>query len=862
MSNVIKVLFVEDVRTDAELEARELRRAGMAVEHRLVETEHQFLTTVAEFTPDIILSDFSMPQFDGMAALALARNTCPLIPFIFVSGTLGEEYAIRALQQGAADYVLKTNLIRLPAAVTRAVREARDRAARRAVELELEAARQRLDSIFESLDDAVWSWSVPDQRVTYIGPAAKKIFGRRPDEFSSDADLWRQVIYDADRDAVLDAWRGLLGGNGTFDVEYRIVRTDGEIRWINDRARLIRDGDAVPERVDGIMRDITERMAERKRINRLTRIRALSSAVNSAIVRLRQREQLLEEICRIAIEVGRFRAARVVAASAGASGMELIAARGGDNNGFTDILNAYNLAPAGSKNVLADSLNSGRPAFALHPKAGSGADDTVLATASLPFVVKDAIVGALVLDAPEKDFFDPEEVGLLQELAGNISFALELIANQERIDYLAYYDVLTGLSNRTLFHDRLAQAVIASGRENSMLALVIFNLVRLRAVNESFGERAGDMVLTQVAERLKRLAHDPARVARLGGDLFAVMIPGVRDPAHVSQLLGERQFRVFDEPFPYEGRDLAVSARAGVALFPNDGNSADSLLHNAESALNQARVSGEQLLFYSADVNARVAQRLALESRLRRAVERQEFELYFQPKFDLHARQTVGLEALLRWNDPDNGLIPPVQFIHLLEETGLILEVGRWAMHEAVSLRRRWREENLPAPRVAVNISAIQLQHKNFVSEVEEALRGAGSDVGLDLEITESMLMENVSEGVEKLRAIRNMGVQIAIDDFGTGYSSLAYISRLPVNALKIDRSFIQGMTEDPDKTSIVSTIISLGHALRLEVVAEGVETEQQSQLLRLLRCDQIQGYLISRPLSAANMAMRLRSEP
>jgi diguanylate cyclase (GGDEF)-like protein/PAS domain S-box-containing protein len=865
MSNVIKVLFVEDVRTDAELEARELRRAGMAVEHRLVETEHQFLTTVAEFTPDIILSDFSMPQFDGMAALALARETCPLIPFIFVSGTLGEEYAIRALQQGAADYVLKTNLIRLPAAVTRAVREARDRAARRAVELELEAARQRLNSIFESLDDAVWSWSVPDQRVTYIGPAAKKIFGRRPDEFSSDADLWRQVIYDADRDAVLEAWRGLLGGSGTFDVEYRIVRTDGEIRWINDRARLIRDADDVPERVDGIMRDITERMAERKRINRLTRIRALSSAVNSAIVRLRQREQLLEEICRIAIEVGRFRAARVVTASANSPApmMELIAAKGGDIEEFTGLLNAYNFAPGSSGNVLADSLNSGHPAFAIQPEPGRarGIDDSTLATASLPFVVKDEIVGALVLDAPEKDFFDPEEIGLLKELAGNISFALELIANQERIDYLAYYDVLTGLSNRTLFHDRLAQAVIASGRENSMLALVIFNLVRLRAVNESFGERAGDLVLRQVAERLKRLAHDPARVARLGGDLFAVMIPGVRDPAHVSQLLGERQFRIFDEPFLYEGQELAVSARAGVALFPNDGNSADSLLHNAESALNQARLSGEQLLFYSADVNARVAERLALESRLRRAVERQEFELYFQPKFDLHSRHTVGLEALLRWNDPDNGLIPPVQFIHLLEETGLILEVGRWAMHEAVALRRRWREEKLPAPRIAVNISAIQLKHKNFVAEVEEALRGAGSDIGLDLEITESMLMENVSEGVEKLRAIRDMGVQIAIDDFGTGYSSLAYISRLPVNALKIDRSFIQGMTEDPDKTSIVSTIISLGHALRLEVVAEGVETEQQSQLLRLLRCDQIQGYLISRPISAANMEMRLRTE-
>ena len=867
MSNVIKVLFVEDVRTDAELEARELRRSGMKIEHRLVETEQQFLATVAEFTPDIILSDFSMPQFDGMSALALARETCPLIPFIFVSGTLGEEYAIRALQQGAADYVLKTNLIRLPAAVTRAVREARDRALKQAVELELEAARQRLESIFESLDDAVWSWSVPDQRVTYIGPAAKKIFGRKPDEFSSNADLWREIIYDADREAVLDAWRGLLGGSATFDVEYRIVRTDGELRWINDRARLIRDGDAVPERVDGIMRDITERMAERKRINRLTRIRELSSAVNSAIVRLRQREQLLEEICRIAIEVGRFRAARVVALDASVPGMALVAARGGDIERFTHALNAYNLAPAGSEGVLAESLRSGHPAFVVQSgqdsQAGpaAAADGSTLSTASLPFVVKEEIVGALILGAPEKDFFDPEEIGLLKELAGNISFALELISNQERIDYLAYYDVLTGLSNRTLFHDRLAQAVIATGRENSMLALVIFNLVRLRAVNESFGERAGDLVLRQVAERLKRLAHDPARVARLGGDLFAVMIPGVRDPAHVSQLLGERQFRFFDEPFLYEGRELAVSARAGVALYPNDGNSADSLLHNAESALNQARVSGEQLLFYSADVNARVAERLALESRLRRAVERQEFELHFQPKFDLHTRRTVGLEALLRWNDPEKGLIPPVEFIHLLEETGLILEVGRWALQEAVALRSRWREEKLSSPRIAVNISAIQLKHKNFVAEVEDALRGAGSDIGLDLEITESMLMENVSEGVEKLRALRDMGVQIAIDDFGTGYSSLSYISRLPVNALKIDRSFIQGMTEDPDKTSIVSTIISLGHALRLEVVAEGVETDQQSQLLRLLRCDQIQGYLISRPVSADKMGAWLKTE-
>jgi diguanylate cyclase (GGDEF)-like protein len=394
-----------------------------------------------------------------------------------------------------------------------------------------------------------------------------------------------------------------------------------------------------------------------------------------------------------------------------------------------------------------------------------------------------------------------------------------------------------------------------------MLALVIFNIARLRTVNESFGEHAGDSILRQVSERLKSLSHDPARVARLGGDLFALMIPGVRDLAHVTQVLAEEQFRFFDRPFVFEGRELAISARGGVALFPNDGRDAASLLHSAESALNQARESGEALLFYSTDINARVAERLKTEAKLRRAVDRQEFEFHFQPKLDLHDRRTVGLEALIRWNDPETGrVVPPMEFIDLLEETGLILQVGRWALKEAVRLRAGWTEAGLKVPRIAVNISALQLKQKSFVLDVQEALAASGNDVGLDLEITESMLMENLSEGVEKLRAIRDMGVHIAIDDFGTGYSSLSYISRLPVHSLKIDRSFIHGMTDDPDKTSVVSSIISLGHALRMEVVAEGVETEAQSQLLRLLRCDQIQGYLVSRPLPGEAMKTWLGS--
>ena len=864
MSDALKVLFVEDMQTDAMLEVRELRRSGMTIDFRRVDTAPAFVATVAEFKPDIILSDFSMPEFDGMAALGLAKATCPHIPFMFVSGTLGEEYAIRALQKGAADYVLKSNLIRLPAAVARAIAEATERSERRSMEVELGLARQRLASIVEALDDAVWSWSVPVQVVTYIGPAARKIFGYEPDEICAKPDLWRHLIHESDRATVLEAWQRLLVHDAPFDLEYRIVRANGDVRWINNRARMVRTAVGTPGRIDGIIRDVTDKMAAQERIGRLMRIRALSSAVNSAIVRLRQRKPLLDRICEIALDVGQFRAARVVLI--GESGnAELVASHGANANAEALIaaLGHHNDNPSECAEILSPNLKSGQTVIenALE-ETGAARNLRAVprpATASFPLVVKARVAGILILDAADRVIFDQDEIRLLEELSANIAFALELIGHQERIDYLAYYDVLTGLSNRTLFNDRLSQALTAAIREGDMLALVVFNVVQLRSINENFGERAGDAVLRQISERLKKLAQDPASVARLGGDFFALMITGVSSLKEVAQLLDEERFHIHQEPFDCDGRQINVALRGGVALFPNDSADADALLHNAEAALDQARESGENLLFYSADANVRVAERRKAENRLLQAVEKQEFELHYQPKLDLHDRRIVGLEALLRWNDPEKGLIPPAQFIYLLEDTGLILDVGRWAMKEAVIARREWLKAGLPAPRIAVNVSALQLKDKRFTQDVADALAAAPGDVGLDLEITESMLMENVDECVEKLRTIRDMGVHIAIDDFGTGYSSLSYISMLPVNTLKIDRSFIDGMTDNPAKTSIVTTIISLGHALRMEVVAEGVETEAQSQLLRLLRCDQIQGYLISRPLDAAKLEAFLK---
>ncbi len=306
--------------------------------------------------------------------------------------------------------------------------------------------------------------------------------------------------------------------------------------------------------------------------------------------------------------------------------------------------------------------------------------------------------------------------------------------------------------------------------------------------------------------------------------------------------------------------------RIGVAVSPGDGSDADTLYKNAESALLRAKEVREPYLFYAPEMNARVTETLNIENKLRKAVEQQQFVLHYQPKFDSKSRSIVGMEALIRWNDPETGLVPPVRFISILEETGLILPVGAWAMKQAVSDYRRWRGQGLHPPRIAVNVSEIQLRRKDFVSTVEEACRFASNhDHGLDLEITESLIMRNIEDNIAKLAAIRQMGCEVAIDDFGTGYSSLQYLSQLPMDSLKIDRSFIVRMHGSPADMAIVSTIIALAHDLDLKVVAEGVETEDQARLLRLLKCDAMQGYLFSKPVPADQieaMLGKLKSVP
>jgi diguanylate cyclase (GGDEF)-like protein len=477
--------------------------------------------------------------------------------------------------------------------------------------------------------------------------------------------------------------------------------------------------------------------------------------------------------------------------------------------------------------------------------------------AILPLLVDGEAVGVLALYAGEVGFFDAEEMKLLNELAGDIAFALDHIEKGNRLDYLAYYDSLTGLANRTLFHERLGQHAFAAQQRDGKLALVLANVERFKTINDSLGRQVGDELLKQVAGRLARTA-DPANIARLGADHFAIMLPEIKGRSEIGRTVASIWHECFTPPFRVRDTELRVSARAGIALFPNDGSNADALFANAEAALRKAQETGERYQFHTRELTAGVAEELALENKLRQALERGQFVLHYQSKVDVITRRIVGVEALIRWQSPELGLVPPMKFIPLMEETGLILPVGSWALKQASLDHRRWVNQGLDAPRIAVNVSPIQLRQRDFVGVVQRAIIEGVSPTGIDLEITESLIMENVRGNIEKLKAIRGLGVSIAIDDFGTGYSSLGYLAKLPVQSLKIDRSFIITMLDDPDTMTMVQTIISLAHSLRLKVVAEGVDSEDQAKYLSLLRCDEMQGYLFSRPVPFDQMSVLL----
>ena len=696
-----------------------------------------------------------------------------------------------------------------------------------------------------------------DARITYANDHLLKLTGRRREEVVGKnwVDLFlppevREKLHGVHNVLLAEAPKGRHNEN-------EILTSTGERKLIHWNNSVLRSaaGDVVG--TASIGEDITERKIAEDRIQRLNRVYAMMSGINAVIVRERSPDALYREACRIAVDAGAFRMAWIAKFDAKTNKGQMSVSYGGEVGAFdlvrlsTSTTGSENAHPAcrALRELGPVVCNDTRSDATLTPWRDELLQRQDLSLACFPLMVGNRPVAVVALFAARTGTFDDEEVGLLRELTDNLSFTLDHIEKEKKLDYLAYYDPVTGLPNRNLFRTQLTQHLRAAEREENKVAVVVMDINRFRGINETLGRAGGDQLLQMIAERARKDLPDAILVSRLGADQFALVSSGMKlaDDAARTVEMWERQ--LFGAPFAVRDAEFRLAARFGIAIFPDDGNDAELMLKNAEAALRRAKTGRQRHLFYTKQMAERIAERMALDGRLQRALVNRELLLHYQPKVDLESGRIVGVEALLRWLSPETGLVPPLEFIPLMEENGMILEVGAWVMRQAAADHCRWLDLGLPAPRIAVNVSPLQLRQKDFVETLVRSVGTRPTPPAIDLELTETLIMDDIAGNIEKLSEIRRLGISIAIDDFGTGYSSLAYLAKLPTQALKIDRSFVITMLEEPDTMALVGTIISLAHSLRLKVIAEGVETIEQARMLRLLRCDEMQGYLYSRPL-------------
>ena len=879
-----RILIVDDEERNRRLFAAMLEAEGyMALE---AADGTQALELARQSLPDLVLLDIMMPGMDGyeVARALKADAATKAIPVVMVTALDDRESRLRGLEAGAEEFVTKPvdrNELRIRVRNLLRLKELRDHLEQlveeRTGELKaeiverkrIEKEQARLVAIIEATPDMVATGD-PNGHVFYYNRAGLRMLGFEP---GLDLSTVRYPETHPEWAAKLVAETGIPHAieHGSWSGETALLRRDGREIPVSQVIIAHKGSDGSVEYLSTIARDITLQKEYEKRITRLNRVYAVLSGINATIVRTRDRQEMFEHACRIAVEQGKFRFAWIGLLDA--NGLDVTpAARAGVDVGYLDNiqLTARDDAP-GRCEMVARVLREKTAVVCndidTDPQMARWREEALRrgyrSVVVFPLQLEDKVMGLLLLYASEAGFFDTEEMRLLTEIAGDISFALDHLEKQERLDYLAYYDALTGLANRSLFLDRLAQHLRSAVSGGHKLALFLIDLERFKNVNDSLGRPAGDALLKQVAEWLTRNSGDANLVARVGADHFAAVLPEVKQEGNVARITDKSIKAFLEHPFRLNDVVFRIAIKAGVALFPDDGADAETLFRNAEAALKKAKASGDRYLFYTQRMTEAVAGRLTLETQLRQALDKEEFVLHYQPKVNLASGKLTGVEALIRWNDPRTGLVPPGRFIPVLEETGLIYEVGRWALKKAIEDYLRWRAAGLAAVRIAVNVSPLQLRHRGFTAEIEQAIGiDAQAAAGLELEITESLIMEDVKHNIASLQAIRAMGVSIAIDDFGTGFSSLSYLAKLPVDTLKIDRSFVIGMTAAPEGLALVSTIINLAHSLKLKVVAEGVETEEQSRLLRLLACDEMQGYLLSKPVPAEIFEAKFLAPP
>lgn len=669
--------------------------------------------------------------------------------------------------------------------------------------------------IYRCRVDAIWS-------MEFVSDGCHKLTGYRPDELVFNNRVsYDQITLPEDRAHVSRTIHRALEKNESFDVEYRIERADGRVCWVLERGVGIRDASGRLAWIEGYIQDISERMAANAMLREA--VRRYSSIF----------EHATEGIFQTTPE-GRYLDANPALAR------------------------IYGHA---SPDALIDHLHDiSRQLYVLPERRAEFVRLMQEHGAVRNFESQVFRHDGRIIWISENARAVKNADGSVQFFEGTVVDITERRQHEAELEYQASHDSLTGLPNRSLLRDRIEQAIAKARRDNKRVAVVFVDLDHFKLINDSLGHHVGDRLLLEVADRLMTCVRSHDTVARQGGDEF-VLVLTEQHGEDESLAIVSRLLDVISQPWVDEGQEYGLSCSVGISCYPKDGDDPDALLRCADAAMYQAKASGRSTYHvYTPELNQAISERLELENSLRHALERDEFRVYYQPRIAVASGHIIGAEALIRWDCPGKGLIPPDSFISIAEETGLIIPIGQWILQEACRQNSAWQQAGLLPISISVNLSPIQFRHAGLVQSVADALQQANLHPAcLELELTESFVMHDAERINVAMQALKALGVDIAVDDFGTGYSSLSYLKRFPVDRLKVDKSFVRDIDSDPDDAAIVRAIITLGHALGLKVVAEGVETRAHLEFLQQHGCDELQGYYFSRPVPAAEMEALLR---
>jgi diguanylate cyclase (GGDEF)-like protein/PAS domain S-box-containing protein len=668
--------------------------------------------------------------------------------------------------------------------------------------------------VYRARSDAIWT-------MEYVSEGCHKLTGYRPDELVfGNRVSYDQITLPEDREHVSRTIHTALATSQDFDVEYRIRRADGRVCWVLERGVGLRDAQGQLAWIEGFIQDITERMVA-------------NEALHEAVRRYRSLfDHATEGIFQTTPEGRYLNANPALARIYGHPSPDALIAY------MHDIPRQLYVVPERREQFV--RLMQEQGAVRNFESEVHRRDGRIIWISENARAVKNSD-------------------GSVQFYEGTVVDITERKQHEAVLEHQARHDSLTGLPNRSQLHDRIEQAIASARRDGHLVAVLFVDLDHFKLINDSLGHHAGDRLLLEAAGRLVACVRSHDSVARLGGDEFVIVLGG-RDEQEIIAVVS-RLLDVIAQPWAEGGQEYGLSCSVGISRYPQDGDDPDELLRCADTAMYKAKASGRNTYhFYTSELNQAISARLELDSSLRHALERDEFRVHYQPRIDVESGRIVGAEALIRWQCPGKGLIPPERFIPVAEETGLIIPIGEWILQEACRQNSAWQRVGLPPISISVNLSPIQFRHAGLVQSVAAALSQAGLDPAyLELELTETLVMHDAERINVAMHALKALGVDIAVDDFGTGYSSLSYLKRFPVDRLKVDKSFVRDIDSDPDDAAIVRAIISLGHALGLKVVAEGVETPAHLEFLQRHRCNEVQGYYFSRPVPAAGMEALLR---